>query len=371
MEELVLSPSDFVAFINQTLETAYPRLTVEGELSEFRVSKRRWVYFKLKDEAASIDVFGSVHSLPGPLRDGLLLRVGGQPRLHQRFGFSLNADTIAPVGEGSIKQAADLLARQLAAEGLFAPERKRRLPPAPRKIGLVTAAGSAAYHDFIKILDNRWAGVEILVADSYVQGDKAPASIINAVDQLNQLADVPDLLVVTRGGGSAEDRAAFNDERVVRAIAASRVPTLIAIGHEVDISLAEMAADAHASTPSNAAQLAVPDKAYELRALRQSQRQLARRLAEQCRWRQSELADSRARLAGRLNQRLAAELDRLAAYKKLVAIYDPKAALKRGYAILSKAGRHIYKTADLALGDQLSVELADGKIGATVTKKHG
>jgi exodeoxyribonuclease VII large subunit len=168
MEGVVLSPVDFVALLNQTLEFAYPTVTIEGELSNFRISKNRWVYFDLQDDAASVKFFGTVYMLPGPLEDGLKLRVVGSPRLHPRFGFSINILSMAPVGEGSIKKAADLLAAKLEAEGLFDPARKRLLPPAPKTIGLITAAASAAYADFIKILNERWGGIEILLADVYV-----------------------------------------------------------------------------------------------------------------------------------------------------------------------------------------------------------
>src|SRR6266404_1706708 len=140
MEDLVLAPADFVALLNQTLEFAYPSVIIEGELSNFRVSKNRWLYFDLQDELASVKFFGTVYNLPGPLEDGLKIRVVGSPRLHPRFGFSINVVSISAVGEGSI----------------------------------ITAGNSAAYADFIKILGERWGGVEIQLADVYVQGVQAP-----------------------------------------------------------------------------------------------------------------------------------------------------------------------------------------------------
>src|SRR5207237_567112 len=154
--DVVYTPSDFVAVLNQTLEVAYPSVTVEGELSSFRISKNRWVYFNVSDENAAVKYFGNVGQLPGPLEDGLLVRAVGAPRLHARFGFSLNLVSLTPVGEGSLKKAAELLRRKLEAEGLFAPERKRTLPPIPKTIGLITSIGSAAEADFIKTLNERW-----------------------------------------------------------------------------------------------------------------------------------------------------------------------------------------------------------------------
>jgi exodeoxyribonuclease VII large subunit len=222
-QEIVFSPADFVAAINQTLEFAYPRVVIEGELANFRVSKNRWVYFDLKDEVAQVPFFGTVYSLPGPLEDGLTVRVVGVPRMHQRFGFSVTFQSILPVGEGALKKAADLLFKKLSAEGLFDIDRKRLLPKLPTKIGLITAADSAAAADFIKILNERWVGVEVDLADVYVQGDTAPAQITEAIEHFNSRGTGSEVLVITRGGGSAEDLAAFNDERLVRAVAASRM----------------------------------------------------------------------------------------------------------------------------------------------------
>ena len=368
--ELILSPSDFVALVNQTLEFAYPLTVIQGELANFRVSKNRWVYFDLIDEGASVKFFGTVYMLPGPLEDGLMLKVVGSPRLHPRFGFSVNVQTMAPVGEGSLKKAADLLTKKLAAEGLFAPERKRLLPELPDKIGLITADGSAAYHDFIKILNGQWGGVEVLFHDSLVQGEQAPGQLIQAIDNLNQSAEAPDVLVITRGGGSAEDLAAFNDERVVRAVAASRAPTLIAIGHEVDISLAELAADARASTPTNAAQMVVPDRSQVLSSLGGLRQLLGNQIANHYDNRLTQLSIHKKDLTTWLNDELAAAADFVAAQKRLARLFDPRAALKRGYAIITKAGRHINSSRQVSPGDRLKLEVADGKINATVTEAN-
>ena len=152
MDGIILSPTDFVALLNQTLEFAYPSVIIEGELSNFRIAKNRWIYFNLKDEVSSVAFFGTVHQLPGPLEDGLSVQVVGQPRMHQKFGFSVNVQSIMPVGQGSIKKAADLLAAKLMAEGLFELSRKRSLPTYPSRVGLITAGSSAAYADFIKVL---------------------------------------------------------------------------------------------------------------------------------------------------------------------------------------------------------------------------
>jgi exodeoxyribonuclease VII large subunit len=369
MEGVVLSPVDFVALLNQTLEFAYPTVTIEGELSNFRISKNRWVYFDLQDDAASVKFFGTVYMLPGPLEDGLKLRVVGSPRLHPRFGFSINILSMAPVGEGSIKKAADLLAAKLEAEGLFDPARKRLLPPAPKTIGLITAAASAAYADFIKILNERWGGIEILLADVYVQGAQSPLQIVRAIEHFNELPSLVDVLVITRGGGSAEDLAAFSDERVVRAVAASRVPTLGGVGHEVDVSLAELAADQRASTPTNAAQLVVPDRRETIAGLAAVEKSFRELLSQRLQADSQAAAQAREYLTSQVNLHLSSYHKSLDMVRKLINVFDPGAALKRGYAIVSQGGRHISSIKGLRPGDSLSVQLADGTIGASVQEK--
>src|SRR5581483_9878111 len=265
--EVELTPSQFVAIFNQTLDLAYPSVAISGELANFRISKQKWVYFDLKDESSTLKFFGSVYQLPGPLKDGLMLKIRAQPRLHHTYGFSLNVLHIEPTGEGSIKKAAELLQAKLASEGLFDPARKRHLPYPPERIGLITSSGAAAYADFKKVLNARWRGLIIDFVDVQVQGESAPAQIVEALERLNEEAQPPEVIVLIRGGGSPEDLIAFSSEQVTRAVAASRVPTLVAIGHETDISLAELAADKRASTPSNAAELLVPDHKHSWREI--------------------------------------------------------------------------------------------------------
>jgi len=366
MLELVLTPTDFVAFLNQTLEYAYPQVTIEGELSNFKVSKNRWVYFDLKDKLSSVSFFGAVTSLPGPLEDGLKVRVVGAPRLHQRFGFSINFRSITPVGEGALKKVADLLRQKLQVEGLFAPERKRPLPELPSLIGLVTAASSAACADFVKILNERWGGIEVLLIDTLVQGDRAPTQLVLAIEHLNSLPRMPEVLVITRGGGSADDLAAFDDERVVRAVSASRVPTLIAIGHETDESLAELAADKRASTPSNAAASLTPDRQAELASLKSLSSSLSRTLVDAHKATLERTNDLAQRLSGAIKNLLSSEFERLTAATRLAKTYDPHAALRRGYAIVSKNGRHVGSIAGLKIGDKLAIKLSGGTISSEV-----
>lgn len=362
--DLEISVSEFVALLNQTLEFAYPSVVITGELANFRVSKNKWVYFDLKDELASVKFFGSVYNLPGPLEDGMLLKVRGQPRLHPLYGFSVNIMNIQPAGEGSLRRAADLLKAKLAAEGLFDEARKRLLPYPPNRVGLITSRQSAAYADFVKILNARWRGVDVRLIDVQVQGEAAPGQIVAALEQLNTEADPPEAIVLIRGGGSAEDLAAFSTEQVTRAVAASRVPTLVAVGHEVDISLAELAADRRASTPSNAAELLVPDRRHVAAELRQAALRLEQHGIVHLKTARQNLAASRQDFDERLKFIIDHQRRRLAAATELLGALNPAAILRRGYAIVRQAGQPLRSVRQVKSGAIVEVQLADGRFNA-------
>lgn len=359
---------ELVALINQTFDFAYPSITVTGELANLRVSKGKWLYFDLKDEFASVKFFGTIYMLPGPLEDGMLLKVTATPRLHNLYGFSMNVQSIQPAGEGSIKKSAELLQAQLTKEGLFDPARKRALPYPPARIGLITSRQSAAYTDFIKILNARWGGVDVEVIDVQVQGEPAPRQIVAAIEQFNAMAEPPEALILIRGGGSAEDLAAFSTEQVTRAVAASRVPTLVAIGHEVDLSLAELAADQRASTPSNAAELLVPDKQYQLKALGETKLRLGRLLKQSLTDCQNTLAHSTQLLHQTWKQLAVDQRRELNLKRQLLIAYDPAAALKRGYAILRDGQRPITSIKTLKVGKKVTIDMRDGQAEATINR---
>lgn len=366
MNDVSLTVGEFVAVCNQTLEYAYPNITITGELANFRVSKNRWVYFDLKDEASSVKFFGTVYQLPGPITDGMMLAVKGLPRLHPQFGFSVNILSMRPVGEGTIKKAAALLEAKLKAEGLFDPERKRAIPHPPVKIGLITSAESAAYRDFIKILNARWGGVEVVLADVQVQGDPAVANIVEAIDQFNLLPSPPDVLVLTRGGGSAEDLQTFSTEQVTRAVAASRIPTVVAIGHEVDVSLAELAADQRASTPSNAAELLVPDRKAVLRQLYAQRDYAAQLVAQRLQSSRQYLRLATVQLDESIGQQLHSGGQQLRSRRDLLQAFSPERALSRGYALIRTTSGLLRSGKAVKLGDELVVELADANLQTTV-----
>lgn len=364
----ILSVSDFVAVINQAVEYVLPQAVIVGELANFKVSKGKWVYFDLKDDEASVRFFGTVYMLPGPLEDGMMLEVRGAPRLHPQFGFSVNVQSMRPVGEGAIKKAAQLLEAKLQAEGLFAAERKRMLPYPPQRIGLITSGESAAYADFIKVLGARFGGVGVDLADVQVQGERAVGQIVAAIDWFNEQADVPEVLVLIRGGGNADDLAAFSAEQVVRAVAGSRIPTLVAIGHEVDISLAELAADQRASTPSNAAELLVPDRRTLLQELSGMRQMLADELYEKI---DDERQDVRAVLddgADIIERLIKQQRQDLESKRRLAEALNPAAALARGFAIVRGVDGKSIRSHDQVTHDaKLHVEITDAVLDARVT----
>lgn len=325
---------EFVDYVNQTLEYAYPMVEIEGEVASFKLSQGKFIFFDLKDEQASVGCFMMAFQLRVPLEDGMKVIVSGSPKLTKWGKFSLTVRSVRPSGEGAIKKSFELLKKKLELEGLFAAERKRALPALPQHIGVISSTQAAGYGDFVKILDDRWGGLRVEVAHVQVQGADAPDQMIRALEYFNTQEELPEVIVLLRGGGSADDLMAFNDEQLVRAIAASRVPTLVGVGHEQDETLADYAADLRAATPSNAAQLLVPDRREIIQALRASVRGIVPHvthvLDEQIRRVRELLAGSFGAVQDRINE----HEQQLVRGRGLLAAYDPRAVLARGYAIV-------------------------------------
>lgn len=357
MEDVPLSVSDFVALTNQTLEYAYPSVTVIGEVAEFRVSQGKWVSFKLKDDGALVSCFMGIYQLRMPLEDGMKILVTAAPRLNNKGFFNLTIRTIKPVGEGSIKKGFELLKAKLEAEGLFAAERKRPLPRVPLRVAVVTSTESAAYADFCKIINERWGGLEVIVAHTQVQGTPAADQMIRAIRYINSMETLPDVLVIIRGGGSAEDLLSFNDELLARAIAESRVPTLVGVGHEVDHTLADMVADRRAATPTNAAEILVPDKQEIIDGVYRQVRGLGAQLEQSIDTNRQRLSEQLLAMERRINERLDDAQLRLAALRIAVNQVDPTAVLKRGYALIRGKPR---------VGEDLDIETYEAYIKAEV-----
>lgn len=360
--------SELIAVINQTLDFAYPSVAVEGEVASFKISKGKFAFFDLKDQEGVIGCFMMAYQLRQPLEDGMHIRIVAQPRLTVWGKFSLTVREVVPVGEGSIKRAFALLRAKLEKEGLFDEARKRHLPHIPQRIGLIASVESAGYADFIKILNSRWGGVGVEVADVQVQGMGAAEQIIRAIDHFNQLAELPDVLVIVRGGGSAEDLAVFNDEALVRAVAGSRVRTLVGVGHEVDTSLCDLAADVRAATPSNAAQLLVPDRRAMIQEVTQREHRLFERVTNRVESIKRLVRDSPIRMATRLEYVLAERRRHVQHAARILTQLDPKVVLRRGYALVRTEKDTLVKQAnDVKIGDLLTISLAHAILKAEVT----
>jgi exodeoxyribonuclease VII large subunit len=325
-----------------------------------------------------------------PLTEGGRIVVWAQPEFRpQRGTLSMTAYDIRPVGIGALLARLEQLRKTLAAEGLFAPERKRPLPFLPRTVGLVTGRASAAEHDVVDNARRRWPAVQFRIENVAVQGPYAVTEVIAALQRLSSDPEV-DVIVIARGGGSVEDLLPFSDEALVRAIAASRVPVVTAVGHETDTPLVDHAADRRASTPTDAAKLITPDVAEEqdrIRVLRQrTRRSIVGRLdAEQHRLEamrtRPALADPTAQLdawsasieATRERARRATlacvanahtDVVRLAAR---VTALSPQATLDRGYAVLQRADGHAVRDpAEVKAGDALTARVAAGRVPLTV-----
>jgi exodeoxyribonuclease VII large subunit len=353
-----LDVSDFIALTNQTLEFAYPTVEVEGEVAGFKVSQGKYVFFDLKDKGGSVGCFMTVWQLRAPVEDGMKVVVTATPKLTQWGKFSLTVRAVTPSGEGSLKKSFELLRSKLEKEGLFAAERKRPLPPLPQHVAVISSTQAAGYADFIKIVNDRWGGITVDVAHVHVQGGEAPEQMLRALRYFNSREELPEVIVLVRGGGSSDDLSAFNDEALVREIAASRVPTLVGVGHETDMSLADMAADVRAATPSNAAQLLVPDRREVIHRVRTRLRGLLPLVEHAADRRHEEVRLHLEHAVERIERRRAAYEDRLQSARHVLAELNPEKVLERGYALVR---------GNVARGSVVTIEKSDSLITAEVT----
>lgn len=368
MEKLQLGVSECVALINQTLEGAYPSVTVVGEIGSFKVNQNKYVFFDIKDEQASLSCFMTIWQLRTPLEDGMKVEVVAQPKITPWGKFSLTVREVRPVGEGSLQKAFELLRAKLQKEGLFDIERKRALPSLPARIGVISSTQAAGYNDFIKILNDRFGGLHIEVAHVQVQGSGSSQQIIRALDHFNKSANPPEVIAIIRGGGSADDLVTFNDEPLVRSIAASRVPTIVGVGHEVDTTLADMVADGRAATPSNAAQLLVPDRreiiSQNRRELVYTMDRITKRYEEQ----KTALQDMRLQALGQITRKYEKMQQAVISTRQILQQINPQLVLKRGYAVVRSKDAIVAgeKVASLKKGEVLNIELEQFIIKAGV-----
>lgn len=256
-----MTVSQLVERLNGILKGGIPDVWVKGEIADLKRPGSGHLYFSLKDERALMPCVmwrSTAVRLPFEAEEGLLVLAHGYPDVYAPYGkLSLVVSEIQPSGIGALQLAFEQLKARLSAEGLFDAARKSPLPLLPRRIGVVTSRHGAALRDILKVLDARFPNAHVILYPASVQGASAPAEIVRAVRAFSRVAGAADVVIVARGGGSKEDLAAFNDETVVRAVAASRVPVVSAVGHEVDVTLTDLAADVRAATPSQAAELVV------------------------------------------------------------------------------------------------------------------
>lgn len=332
--EMKFSVSEFLAVVNQTLEYAYSSVVIEGEVSGFKINQGKWVFFDLKDEESSISCFLPLFSLRMELADGMKIVVRGEPKVTKWGKFSLTVRQMMPVGEGSIKKNFELLKKKLTAEGLFDPAKKRGIPEDLTKIGVISSTQAAGYADFCKIINARWGGLEIQTAHTQVQGMAAADQIIRALKYFNEKAEV-DIIAIMRGGGSADDLSVFNDEALVRAIAASRIPVITGIGHEVDESLADLAADIRASTPSNVAEMLTPDKRTVAKNVQESVSKLSNKIVQSLTGVEGDISGKLAEIQRVIRQRITSLDESIKGKIRILESANPDLTLKRGYAIVS------------------------------------
>src|SRR5689334_20348704 len=349
-----------------------PTIWVEGEVTELR-RHARWasVFLTLKDpgDGTCVGVTmprGQFDGLRLDLADGERVHVYARPELfEQRGDFRLRALTIERFGVGAHLAALERLKQKLAGEGLFAADRKRRLPLLPRRIGLVTGNDAAAKRDVLTTIQNRFPAANVLVAETYVQGPRAAAEMVSALETVAAAAEV-DVVILARGGGGFEDLLPFSDERLVRAVAACAVPVVTAVGHEQDTPLCDLAADARASTPTAAARLVVPDAVELLQRLDRARGALsrgARGVVERGRQRVEQTHERLRRAPALAVERKRARLEHSAGRLRALS---PRATLQRGYAIV-RSGDAIVRSADaVAAGETIDVEVAEGRFGARV-----
>ena len=348
MDRQALSVSE----LNQYVKTLMDRdamlssVSVRGELSNYKIYPSGHHYFTLKDSESSLRCVmfrSSAAKLRFRPENGMSVTVSGRVSVYLRDGaYQLTCTSIMPEGQGDLQVAFEQLKQKLSEEGLFDPAHKKKLPPFPGRIAIITSSAGAAVHDMIRILGHRWPMTKLLLLPVRVQGVEAPPEIAGAIRYANEF-QIADLIITGRGGGSMEDLWAFNDERVARAIYASQIPVISAVGHEPDVTISDYVADRRASTPSNAAEIAVPDW-REMRELLEGYGIRSRQAVEK------ELRT----LSQRKRQRfvgLGASLDAM----------SPLRVLSRGYTVTSSlSGDPVRHVADLNPGDRVRVRFYDG-----------
>jgi exodeoxyribonuclease VII large subunit len=384
-----LSVGELTVQIKDLVEAGFPSVWVSGEISNLARPSSGHIYLTLKDDAAQLKGCmwrGNAQRVRFDLHDGLEVICHGHLEVYSPRGqYQLIIHSLEPRGVGALELALRQLREKLAREGLFDPARKKPLPAFVRQIAVVTSPTGAAIRDFLQVLGRRWRGADVLILPTRVQGEGAALEIAAAIETANRLNRPIDCLVVTRGGGSLEDLWSFNEEPVVRAIAASKIPVISAIGHEIDVTLADLAADVRALTPSEAAELVAPAAEELVAGLRQLEKRMTvalrsramtgranlERVARHRAFRRPyerlfdlsrQLDELEARSKRALAQRMKSSRRQLETISARLDALNPLAVLKRGYSITERAadGRLVRSSADLQPGEEIRTRFAQG-----------
>lgn len=397
-ENRVLTVSEITRYLRGLLESDYrlQDLWVRGEISNVSTPASGHLYFTIKDSEATLrcvmwrSQVGRQRQLP---QAGQSFDVHGHISIYEAGGqYQLYADSLRQAGEGELYAAFLQLKEELEAEGLFAAERKRTLPPFPHAIGVVTSPAAAALQDVLDVLARRFPMAEVVLSPTPVQGAEAPAGIVAALRRLAELERAVDVILLVRGGGSLEDLAAFNSERVARAIADSKVPVVTGVGHETDFTIADFVADLRAPTPSAAAELVAPNReelaaqvaarrrelesALHARLLQMNGRLRSLRAALGRASPRAQLANARQRVDELERRSLAAIVhnlqlrrSQLDGLRSMLRAVGPLEVLQRGFAVVrDSAGGVVRSVERLALGDEIDIRVADGSFGGQVSR---
>lgn len=388
----IYTVSELTRLVKEALDRdpQFRGLYVKGEISNFKHHTSGHMYFTLKDEKSRLKCVmfrGRNAALRFRPEDGLTVIAGGMLSVYEAAGeYQLYVDELYPAGQGALYLAFEQLKTKLQAEGLFDPARKRPLPKLPRTVGVVTSPTGAAIRDILSVLRRRFPNINIVLAPAIVQGEAGPASVVRAIQLLNRRDDV-DVLIVGRGGGSLEELWTFNDEGVARAIAASRIPVISAVGHETDVTIADFVADQRAPTPSAAAEIAVAERATlereidssldrMIHAMRKQLRQLREGLGYLTKsaaltrpkdrlnqWRQ-QLDELLYRAETSFRRTVQEKRGRLEALVGKLDGLSPLGTLARGYAIcrIASTGRVVTRAADVRPGERLKVRVREGEL---------
>lgn len=399
-EKQVYSVSELNALIKELFDATplFSQIYVRGELSNYKIYPSGHHYFTIKDSESSLKCVmfrSSASKLRFRPESGMSVTAFGRLSVYPRDGaYQLYCEALMPEGTGDLQVAFEQLKKKLSEEGLFDPAHKKALPRYPQKIAIITSSAGAAVHDMIRILSHRWPMTALVLLPVRVQGAEAPAEIAGAIRYANRYR-VADLIITGRGGGSIEDLWAFNDERVARAIYASELPVISAVGHEPDVTISDYVADARASTPSNAAEIAVPDSAEERDALSSYSIRASQAMDRRLKHLRTELDNLRSRRVLRdagaylddrrieldhLRDKLIAAMESELGAKKrgqvqLAASLDamsPLRVLTRGYSIATdEKGEIVWSTKRLHEGSRLRLRLTDGSAACTVDTIEG